>query len=42
MDRKDAAVMMGGAAAASVVAVRTLQRFKHKLQQEPVQVMMIR
>jgi uncharacterized protein GlcG (DUF336 family) len=38
MDRKDAAVMMGGAAAASVVAVRTLQRFKHKLQQEPVQV----
>ncbi len=37
MDRKNAAVMMGGAAAASVVAVRTLQRFKQKLQQEPVQ-----
>ncbi len=36
MDRRDAAVMVGGAAAASVVAVKTLQRFKHKLQQEPI------
>ncbi len=37
MDRKDAAVMVGGAAAASVVAVKTLQRFRHRHQQEPVQ-----
>ncbi len=36
MDRKGAAVMVGGAAAASVVAMRTLQRFKGKQQQEEV------
>ncbi len=36
MDRKNAAAVVGGAAAASVVAVKTFQRFRQKQQQEPV------
>ncbi len=37
MDRKGAAAVVSGAAAAGVVAVKTFQRFKQKQQQEPVQ-----